>query len=185
MKALPEDLVSRPQRNLWATGAVNAYLQVFSADPTQCDPVTAGLAVADEYLGDLLAVYGAPVTNADEYVGMLRLRNELNEARTQARCPARLPALATPPPSAIKPDPPGNILPGVAPGNILPGVAPGKKLRLAGSGMMGSGGALLVIGGILVGVFQAKGGRLSEDLNGLYAQQSDMECPASKVEGEP
>lgn len=176
LNALPESLANRPQRNLWATGAVNAYLQVFTADPTQCDAVNAGLAVADEYLEDLLAVYGAPVTNADEYMGMLRLRNELDEARTQVRCPARLPVLATPPPSAIKPDPPGNI---------QPGVAPGKELRLAGSGMMGSGGALLVIGGILVGVFQAKGGRLSEDLNGLYAQQTAMECPASALQGEP
>jgi len=153
LKALPEDLASRPQRNLWATGAVNAYLQVFTADPTECDAVTAGLAVANEYLEDLIAVYGAPVTNADEYMGMLPLRNELDEARTQARC--------------------------------LPEVASGKKLRLAGSGMMGSGGALLVIGGVLVGVFLAKGGRLSEDLNGLYAQQTAMVCPAIDAVGEP
>lgn len=41
-----------------------------------------------------------------------------------------------------------------------------------------------MIGGILVGVFQAKGGRLSEYLNGLYAQQTAMECAAVQMEGE-
>jgi len=67
-------------------------------------------------------------------------------------------------------------------------VDPGKKLRLAGVGLMGGGGAFLVLGGILGGVFAAKGSRLSEQLNGasgLYSQQTDMNCPATMQAGEP
>ncbi len=63
-------------------------------------------------------------------------------------------------------------------------IDPGKKLRLAGIGLMGGGGAVLVLGGILGGVFAAKGGRLSDNLDGLYAQQTAMNCPASPIEGE-
>lgn len=65
---------------------------------------------------------------------------------------------------------------------------PGKKLRLAGIGMMGSGGALLVVGGVLGGVFAAKGGRLSTELNGeggLYQQQMAMNCAETMLPGEP
>jgi len=83
LKALPESLANRPQRNLWATGAVNAYLQVFTADPTQCTAATAGLAVADDYLKALLGEYGASVASADEYTGMQRLHGELDEARAR------------------------------------------------------------------------------------------------------
>lgn len=67
------------------------------------------------------------------------------------------------------------------------GEDPGKKLRLAGIGMMGGGGALLVIGGILGGVFAAKGGRLSAELNGeggLYQQQRNMNCAETMQVGE-
>lgn len=67
------------------------------------------------------------------------------------------------------------------------GEDPGKKLRLAGIGMMGGGGALLVVGGILGGVFAAKGGRLSTELNGdggLYQQQMDMKCAEQMMVGE-
>lgn len=67
------------------------------------------------------------------------------------------------------------------------GEDPGKKLRLAGIGMMGGGGALLVVGGILGGVFAAKGGRLSAELNGdggLYQQQMTMNCAEQMQVGE-
>jgi hypothetical protein len=64
---------------------------------------------------------------------------------------------------------------------------PGKKLRLAGIGMMGGGGAMLLIGGIVGGVFAGKGGRLSDALNGdggLYDQQRAMGCPKEMVANE-
>lgn len=61
---------------------------------------------------------------------------------------------------------------------------PGKKLRLAGIGLMGGGGAVLVVGGILGGVFAAKGKRLSDNLDGLYAQQMTLKCPATATTGE-
>ncbi len=67
------------------------------------------------------------------------------------------------------------------------GEDPGKKLRLAGVGMMGGGGALLVVGGILGGVFAAKGGRLSTELNGaggLYQQQMAMNCAETPQDNE-
>jgi hypothetical protein len=68
------------------------------------------------------------------------------------------------------------------------GEDPGKKLRLAGVGLMGGGGALLVVGSIVGGVYAAKGGRLSEELNGdggLYDQQEMMMgCPAMAMVGE-
>ncbi len=68
------------------------------------------------------------------------------------------------------------------------GEDPGKKLRLAGIGMLGGGGALVVLGAILGGVFAAKGGRLGDDLNGtggLYEQQKAMmNCPEMAVVGE-
>jgi len=65
---------------------------------------------------------------------------------------------------------------------------PGKKLRLAGIGMMGGGGALLVVGGVLGGLFAAKGGRLGAELNGdggLYQQQMTMNCAEAMQPGEP
>ena len=61
---------------------------------------------------------------------------------------------------------------------------PGKPLRLAGIGMMGGGGALLVVGGILGGVFAAKGRRLGDQLNGYYAEQTGNMCPATFIAGE-
>jgi tetratricopeptide (TPR) repeat protein len=64
-------------------------------------------------------------------------------------------------------------------------VDPGKKLRLAGFGLMGGGGALLVVGGIVGGVFAAKGGKLSNELDTLYAEQTSNKCPATMLEGEP
>lgn len=67
------------------------------------------------------------------------------------------------------------------------GEDPGKKLRLAGVGMMGGGGAMIVIGSIVGGVFAAKGGRLSEELNGtggLYTQQKMMGCSANMTPDE-
>jgi len=64
-------------------------------------------------------------------------------------------------------------------------VDPGKKLRLAGIGLMGGGGAVLVVGGILGGVFAAKGARLSENLDGLYVQQTQMNCPALQADETP
>jgi hypothetical protein len=67
------------------------------------------------------------------------------------------------------------------------GEDPGKKLRLAGIGMLGGGGALLVVGGVMGGVFAAKGGRLSTELNGdggLYQQQMAMNCAEMMQDGE-
>ena len=64
-------------------------------------------------------------------------------------------------------------------------VDPGKKMRLAGLGLMGGGGAVLVVGGILGGVFAAKGGRLSADLDDLYGEQTMMNCPASQADESP
>jgi|GEM_PF-3338453 len=68
------------------------------------------------------------------------------------------------------------------------GEDPGKKLRLGGIGMMAGGGAMVVIGSIVGGVFAAKGGRLSEELNGdggLYDQQEAMTgCGATAMGGE-
>lgn len=69
----------------------------------------------------------------------------------------------------------------------LRGEDPGKKMRLAGIGLMSSGGAALVIGGILGGVFAARGGRLGDELNGeggFYEQSQAMNCPDEMVAGE-
>ena len=64
-------------------------------------------------------------------------------------------------------------------------VDPGKKLRLTGIGLMSGGGVVLVLGGILGGVFAAKGRTLGDKLTGLYDQQTSMMCPASRLAGEP
>lgn len=103
--ALPEQLDSRSQRNLWATGAVNAYRRAFAADPAQCTAATAGLSVADDYLKGLIAVYGAQVINADEYTGVQRLRGLLDEARVQLRCPSPEAAPASEPAVVVEPKP--------------------------------------------------------------------------------
>jgi len=68
---------------------------------------------------------------------------------------------------------------------VPPPTDPGKKLRLTGIGLMSGGGAVLLVGGIMGGVFASKGSRLSNDLNGLYAQQTMNMCPASMLPGEP
>lgn len=105
LDALPERLDSRNQRNLWATGAVNAYRRAFAADPTQCAAATAGLSVADDYLKGLIVAYGAQVMNADEYTGVQRLRGLLDEARVQLRCPAPEAAPASVPSVVDQPKP--------------------------------------------------------------------------------
>lgn len=179
---LPESLNSRSQRNTWATGAVNCYKQAFAVDPTQCAAITAGVAIADRYLESLIAVYGAAVTNAAEYVGMQELRGELNDNRVQFHCPV--------PQISPSPTPSSSQLAGLTNepeklSRIPRRARPGMKLRLAGIGMMGGGGALLLIGSIAAGVLTTKGTRLSEKLNGLYAEQTAMNCPVVMLVGEP
>jgi tetratricopeptide (TPR) repeat protein len=56
---------------------------------------------------------------------------------------------------------------------------PGRKLKLAGIGLMASGGALIVVGSIVGGVFGVKGNQISDQLNspgGFYTQLKDAEC---------
>ncbi len=85
-----------------------------------------------------------------------------------------------------KVEPEGPAEPPVTP--VPRGEDPGKKLRLGGIGMMAGGGAMVVIGSIVGGVFAAKGGRLSKELNGdggLYDQQEAMTgCGAMAMVGE-
>lgn len=65
---------------------------------------------------------------------------------------------------------------------------PGRKLKLAGIGLMASGGGLIVVGSVLGGVFAVKGGRLGDQLNsmgGLYDQLDEGGCMAEATVGEP
>lgn len=65
---------------------------------------------------------------------------------------------------------------------------PGRKLKLAGIGMMAGGGGFIVIGGILGGVFAARGAKLSATLNddgGLYDQLTTGKCSEEANAMEP
>ncbi len=65
---------------------------------------------------------------------------------------------------------------------------PGRKLKLAGIGLMASGGGLMVVGAIVGGAFAAKGGRISEQLNssgGLYTQLKSEGCSNEASATEP
>ncbi|MBL9104356.1 MAG: hypothetical protein JNL82_25645 [Myxococcales bacterium] len=67
-------------------------------------------------------------------------------------------------------------------------VDPGRKAKLAGIGLMASGGGLMVIGTIVGGVFAAKGSTVSTQLNGqggLYDQLDDNNCQPELTVGEP
>jgi hypothetical protein len=87
LAAVPETLEVRAERNRWVTGAVNEYYAVFEADRSQCDALLSSLRLADEYLRSLIAVYSQPAQNADDYVAMRGLRDELERARVEAGCP--------------------------------------------------------------------------------------------------
>ncbi len=149
LKALPESLANRPQRNLWATGAVNAYLQVFTADPTQCTAATAGLAVADDYLKALLGEYGASVASADEYTGMQRLHGELDEARARNGCPAPGGAPATVATDAVAPEPPPRPGPSSSPVDEAPPRKPDTRGLAAGIGVSAAVSVGMAIGSIV------------------------------------
>jgi hypothetical protein len=149
LKALPESLANRPQRNLWATGAVNAYLQVFTADPTQCTAATAGLAVADDYLKALLGEYGASVARADEYTGMQRLHGELDEARARNGCPAPGGAPATVATDAVEPEPTPRPGPSSAPVDEAPPRKPDTRGLAAGIGVSAAASVGMTIGSII------------------------------------
>lgn len=130
LRGLPERLENRSQRNSWATGAVNAYAEAFSVDRTRCAAANAGLAVADEYLATLMAVYGAQVATSDEYTGMQRLRSELEEARARHDCPTAEAAAPEPAPASAATEAVG---PAPAPARgSRPADVPSAKPRTAG-----------------------------------------------------
>lgn len=87
---LPERPDTRSQRNSWATGAINAYSYAFELDTTQCATSHAGLALADAYLADLVWVYDERARNTEDYIGMQRLRDALDQVRAQKSCPAQV-----------------------------------------------------------------------------------------------
>lgn len=84
---LPEGPDTRDLRNSWASGAVNAYRRAFVLDTTQCATNHAGLALADAYLADLVEVYGEQARDGDDFDGMRRQRDLLDQTRTGTRCP--------------------------------------------------------------------------------------------------
>jgi hypothetical protein len=99
---LPERPDTRSQRNSWATGAVNAYAHAFELDTTQCATIHAGLALADAYLADLVWVYDEQAKDTEDYSGMRRLRDALDQVRAQKNCPAQV---YTPGPRAVREEP--------------------------------------------------------------------------------
>ncbi|MBL8970696.1 MAG: hypothetical protein JNK56_08970 [Myxococcales bacterium] len=106
LAAAPESLAVRGQRNGWVTGAVNAYKKAFDAQPTRCAAIHKSLRLADEYLEALLAVYGLPARNADDYQGMSKRRAELDQARSEQRCEEPGAGAAAPPaPTTVQPAP--------------------------------------------------------------------------------
>ena len=102
LNGLPERPDTRSQRNSWATGAVNAYKHAFELDTTQCATIHAGLALADAYLADLVWVYDEQAKNTEDYSGMRRLRDALDQVRAQKNCPAQV---YTPGPRAGREEP--------------------------------------------------------------------------------
>jgi hypothetical protein len=99
---LPERPDTRSQRNSWATGAVNAYGHAFELDTTRCATSHAGLALADAYLMDLVWVYGDQAKDTEDYGGMRKLRDALDQARAKTNCPAKV---FTPGPKAVREEP--------------------------------------------------------------------------------
>lgn len=85
---LPERPDTRDQRNPWASGAVNAYKAAFERDTQQCATSHAGLALADDYLADLVEVHGDEARGGYDYTGMRDLREGLDQLRTRSGCPA-------------------------------------------------------------------------------------------------
>lgn len=59
------------------------------------------------------------------------------------------------------------------------GPDPGKKLRLAGIGAMGGGGAAFLAGTVLGVVFALKGQEFASDLDGFYDQRNANDCENS------
>lgn len=86
---LPERFENRARRNSLAIRTVNAYTLAFAADPDLCEAAAEAVALADTYLAELQAVYGAVVQGADEYVGMVEVRAELDTSRAERGCVRR------------------------------------------------------------------------------------------------
>jgi hypothetical protein len=85
------------------------------------------------------------------------------------------------------PEPEGPVEPDTPPPVTRP-EDPGRKLKLAGIGLMASGGGLLVIGTIIGSVFAVKGGGLKDKLNGdggYYDQLREANCDDVASDGEP
>ena len=97
LNALPEGLDTRDQRNTWAAGAIAAYEGAFALAPTECATSHAGLTLADDYLANLVAVYGEPARDGDYYVGIRKQRDQFDLIRAQRGCPAPTPVSAPAP----------------------------------------------------------------------------------------
>jgi hypothetical protein len=136
---LPENLDNRGRRNLLVSAAVNVYSLAFDQNPKQCEPIVAALLLADVYLRDLLAVYGAAARSSDAYQGVAERRGELDRSRSSHDCPAPTPE-PTPPdepaePPAAPGDPSGDAPPDqpAAPNNrpLVIGVAISASLTVS------------------------------------------------------
>ena len=146
---LPEGVDTRNQRNAWAAAAIAAYADAFARDPTQCATVHAGLALADGYLADLIAVYGEPDKDNDYYVGIREQREQLDQIRAQKGCPAPKPvsAPAAPRPTLKREGPPparaGTTTEQTAPRRRSPGLVAGVGVSAALTAGMAIGTGIL------------------------------------------
>ena len=98
LRLAPGDAASRGRRNQLASEAVSAYRLAFEEVPTNCGPLTDGIALADEYLQGLSAAYGGAALLADDYGAMSKLRGELEALRDEKKCPAPKKVEETAPP---------------------------------------------------------------------------------------
>jgi hypothetical protein len=100
------DQANRGRRSSLASEAVNAYKLAFTANPIRCEVVRAGLRLAEEFLAGLRREYGDIVMATDDYVGMMRARDDLDAVRATHGCPASAPKEALAPRVSARVPPP-------------------------------------------------------------------------------
>lgn len=178
LAALPEDFDRRARRNGLAVKAVNAFTLAFEADPSRCDAAAEGVALADAYRGEFLAVYGAVARGADEHVGMTELRDELDRLRRDHGCisaeaPAARPEPRPVDPPAVRPSPPIDPPP-------LPADVPTNDRRGLVAGVAVSG----ALTGVLLATTLGAGlSRAREPFTGAAYQDIYAAAKASRTDG--
>lgn len=111
LRLAPREEGARIRRSSLASSAAAAYKLAFEADHSQCAALTAGLAVVQNHLDELRSVYGDTALAADDYIGLMKSREELEQAKAGSECDKPKPDDAGPVGGEVEPPQPPPVEP--------------------------------------------------------------------------